>query len=226
MGLLSGIADSFGFGDGGAGDAANQIQAANAAAQKKLDEAFGQTEAGLLPFVQAGTGALSGVVQGSTVGGFDQNLQNIFDSDIFRSLVDERGRAVEGLLSAGGQLRSGAGLLEAARVPTDIGLMIEQLLSGRQQGLSTQGLNTSLNLGNFRTANAGGIANLIQNTGQAEASGILSGRQTQAAGIGNLFSLGAGGLSQFGGNQINPQTGQAPNAGSTGSVAGLLRLFG
>lgn len=299
MGFFQGIGDAFGFGDGGAGDAANQIQAANFAAGQTQSRAFRQSEGNLLDILEgqrtgpvdartdaerlleltesqgnnpqfaarlkqfisaggtgfdsggrtipgfedddnfflqlqsgtgqlgertgtrdpSGQGGLAGfqqdVTQASRLGGFDQRLNEIFQSPNFQALRDERERSVRGQLAAGGLTRSGTALREIANVPTQLGFDIENQQFGRQSGLFTQGLNQRLNIENLRQAQAGVQAGLQQSTGQAESQGILAGRQAQAAGIGNLASL-VGGIATGGLSTIAQ--------GATGFTGGLGRF--
>lgn len=192
MGFFSGLSDAFGFGDGGAGDAANQIQAAQLASRKQLEEKFGVTEQAFDPFQQAGLQGLQGQIQGSTAGGLDQRLGDIFGGENFQNLVGERTRAVQGQLAAGGLTRSGTALQEIANVPTELGFGIENQLFGRQQGLAGQGFAASSNLANLRQALGQNLAGNLEAGGRAEAQGILGGRANQAAGVQNLLGTGLG----------------------------------
>jgi len=107
-------------------------------------------------------------------------LGRIFDTDIFKSLTEERGRAVSGQLAASGQRRSGTGLLEAARVPTEIGLGLENLLTARSTDLATGGRQAALGLGSLGLQSAQAISSLQQATGRAVAGGIVTDQQAAA----------------------------------------------
>lgn len=187
---MGGIVNAiFGGKDAGTGAAAQ----ANVFAQKGIDELrrqFNLTQENLTPFIAAGTEALPGVVQGSTAGGLDARLSDIFNSDTFKSLIDERTRAVEGQLAAGGLTRSGTAIQEAANIPTSLGLALEQLLSGRQSGLAASGQSAAAGLGSLGAQNSGSIANLFTQQGQNIASGILTDAQARAAGAGTLINAG------------------------------------
>ena len=183
---IGNLGKSFGFGITGPQDAANQIALANELAQKEIQGQFESTQGLLQPFISAGTQALPQVQQGTTAGGIDERLGEIFGGGAFQNLVGERTRAVQGQLSAAGLDRSGGALLEAARVPTELGFGLENLIQGRATGLAGQGLSTSLNLGQFGAQKSANIANLISGTGQAQASGILGTEQARAAGQKNL----------------------------------------
>jgi len=147
------------------------------------------------PFISAGTGALPDVIQGTTAVGLDQRLAEIFNTNTFGSLVEERERGVRGQLSAGGLTRSGTAINEAARIPTDIGLALEQLLTNRSTNLAGTGLNAARGAG-------GGIAGLLSSSGQAGSSGLLIDAESKAAGLQNLLNLaGAAGGFALGGPQ-------------------------
>lgn len=142
---------------------------------------FGMTQENISPFIQAGIGGLGQLQQGTTAGGLDERLRSILDTDVFGALSEERGRAVQGQLAATGQSRSGFGLQEAARVPTELALALEQMLTGRSQNLVAGGQNAALGLGQLGGQAAGGIANLFQSTGRAQSSGIVTDAQGEAA---------------------------------------------
>ena len=202
MGFFTGLAVAFGFGDGGAGEAAGQIQAAGGAAQAGLNAQFEAARQNLAPSLIAGQDALQQTIQGSTAGGLDQRLGDIFGSQNFQNLRDERTRAVQGQLAAGGLTRSGQAVEDIANIPTELGFGIENQLFGRQQGLSSQGLGSINSLEQFRASNAAQNADIFRGIGGAQAQGILGGRANQAAGVGNLFgtiSGGVTGLNQGGG---------------------------
>jgi len=172
------------FGGGGSGDAgaraAEAQAAANRAATAELRRQFGVTQGLLEPFRAAGERGISTLEEASTVEGLDARLQKIFGTETFGGLVEERGRAVEGQLAASGQTRSGTGLAEAARVPTDLGLAIEGLLTGRTQDIVTGGQNAALGVAGFGSQNSQSIANILQRTGSAQGQGIITDQQAAA----------------------------------------------
>ncbi len=164
--------------DSGAG---GEAAAAQAAAKQ---QAIATLQQQLGPFAEAGLGALPQLVQGSTAEGLGQNLGNIFQGGLggaLQPLVDERTRAVQGQLSAGGLNRSGAALQAAAAVPTDIGFQIEALLNQRQQGLATQGLGSGF---------AQGVAKLQTGIGTDIGSGIVTNQQERAANQAQTINTG------------------------------------
>ena len=187
------VKSAFGKGDEAkaGGQAAVVQQAGNQQAIAELKRQFGITQKNLQPFITAGTEAIPGVTAASTVGGLEANLADIFNTDIFGSLVGERGRAVQGQLAAGGLTRSGTALQEAARVPTDIGLGIEQLLSGRGANLAASGQSAAAGLGGFGAQTSGGIANLLSASGAAAGQGIITDAQAKTQGSQNFLNTAA-----------------------------------
>ena len=144
-----------------------------------------QTQLGidqLQPFQEAGVSQLPGLTEGATVGGLDARLAEIFNSDTFGALVDDRTRGVQSQLAAGGLTRSGAGVESIANVGSELGLQLEQLLTGRSAGLAGQGLGA-----------AGGVANLFNQKGQNTSSGILADAQAKAD-FGSQVAQIAGGI--------------------------------
>ena len=180
------------FGSSNAGSrAADASSEFNQRAIDELRRQFDVTQGNLGPFIEAGTGALPGVIQGSTAGGLDERLAEIFDTDIFGSLVEERQRGVQGQLAAGGLTRSGTAIQEAANVPTSLGLMLEQLLTGRATNLAGSGQNAATGLGAIGAQTSGGIANRFARQGQDAASGILTDQQAEAQQTQQLLTTAA-----------------------------------
>ncbi len=194
MGIISGLdggfLDSFLGTSGAGGQAAQAADPFFSQAIEELRRQFDLTQENVSPFIEAGVGALPGVIQGTTAGGLDERLAEIFNTDIFGSLVEERQRGVQGQLAAGGLSRSGTALQEAARVPTDIGLALENLLTGRATNLATSGQNAALGLGGIGGTASLGIAGSLIGQGQNLSSGILADQQARAQGVQNVLSLG------------------------------------
>lgn len=181
-GLISGT-------KGTGGEAAGAQGAANLQGIEELRRQFDIASQNVTPFIEAGIGALGDLTSGATIQGFGDRLKQLFSGGALEPLLDERTRAVEGQLSAGGLTRSGAGLREIADIPTQLGLMIENLLFGRSQNLAGQGLSGGLNLGNLGQQAAGGVANLFSRTGQARSSGIVTDAQARAADFQQGFDI-------------------------------------
>ena len=143
-------------------DRSNPIDDAAAIQARKLKQAKRMFK----PYREAGIEGLQNFQDGSTVQGLDEILAQIFGSDTFGALNEERTRAVQGGLAAGGLTRSGAGVEEMAAVPTDIAMFLEQLLSGRNADLAGFGFQSSANM-----------ADLTTRVGEAIASGYLGNEQ-------------------------------------------------
>ena len=184
---LSGL---FGGNDSGSSGAAMQGQY-NQQAIDEIKRQFELTQDNIAPYLGAGATALTDVQQGSTAQGLDARLAEIFNSDTFGSLIGERQRAVQGQLSAGGLTRSGTATQEMANVPTDLGMMLEQLLTNRSTGIANTGANSAIGLGNIGANASGNIANIYSNTGQAAANGAVTDAQSEAQGNQNLLNTAA-----------------------------------
>jgi hypothetical protein len=193
---MGGVVDII-TGKSGDDAAAAATQAGNIQAQaaregtEELRRQFDISQQNLAPFLQAGTSGLGQLQESSTLGGIDAMLAEIMGGGAFGSLVDERTRAVEGQLAAGGLTRSGAGIQAAAAVPTDLAFQLEQLLFGRNQDLVNMGQSTAVGQANLGSQTAQSIASQQNQAAQAQASGILGAQQAQTAGAQNLLNLGA-----------------------------------
>lgn len=174
------------FGDKNAGSRA--ATAANEFTQMGIDE--------LMPFLQSGAGQLPGLEAGATVGGLDERIGQLLNSDTFGSLVGGRERAMQGQLAAGGLTRSGAGLEAMASVPQELALQLEGLLTGRSSGLAGMGLGAG-----------GSIANMFGAQGENVSSGIVTDAEAKAGFLGSL-AKGIGGIA-----------GAASEAGGLGALA-------
>lgn len=171
-------------------DAAN---AANVQAERGLQEIrrrFEETKKTLDPFLQTGLGALDSIKSSATLGGFGDTLGQIFNGGALDPLIDERTRAAQGQLAAGGLTRSGTALETIAGIPQELGLQLEQLLSSRQGGLADLGFNSAQVLGNFGSNAATQINSNLAQQGQNTSSGILGQAQAQSAFGNSLLGLG------------------------------------
>lgn len=213
-GLVRGITNSFGITRDKTGEtAAGLARGGQANSLNEVTSAFGLTEEDLRPFIDQGLNALPGIQQGQTAQGLDERLAEIFNTDTFRNLVDERGRAVAGRNAATGNFRSGAGRLNAANVPTEIGLALEQLLTNRLGQSADTGLNTALNLGNFRGAKSTNAAKILGNIGNLEAQAELLSGQSKATQAENFL------------NTLTNVATQAISPGAGGGTAGTFGKF-
>lgn len=196
MGILDGFASDFGFGSSSGEDAARKFKEEAEKAIKDINSQFQDTKGNLQPSIDLGLGQLPALQQGTTAQGLDERLATIFGSDNFQNLRDERTRALQGQLGAGGLTRSGTALQEIADVPTQLGFALEELLTGRSRGLASSGQNAAVNLGQFGANAQNSIAGLRTGIGLNNSSGFLADRQSEAAGRQNLLDLGG---SIFGG---------------------------
>lgn len=185
--LVSGIT-----GKGAAGDAA---AAANRQAQLGIDELrrqFGIAREDLAPFLAAGTGGVQDFAQAASIPGFGERLWEILSGESLQPLIDERTRAAQGQLSAAGLNRSGTAVEEIANIPTELGLQIEQLLTGRSAGLANLGLGAAQSSAGLASQLGQSLLGARQQMGQTQASGILGDAQARAAfgqGAFNLLGL-------------------------------------
>ena len=175
-----------------AGDAQSQ---ANQAALAEIIRQFDVTQGNLQPFLDAGTGALGRVEQGSTIGGLGEMLSQILGGDTFQSLIGERTRGVQGQLASSGLRRSGEGISQAADIGSDLALQIEQLLFGRNVNLAGSGQNAAAGLGAFGQTAAQDQASLLGQQGAISANTLLGLSQNRqqsgqniATGLAAIFS--------------------------------------
>lgn len=181
---------------GAASQAGSRAGAAQAAGKQQGIETLTQE---LSPFRDAGLQGLAGFQQGSTAEGFGANLEELLSGGALQGLVQERGRAVQGQLAAGGLTRSGAGIQAAAAVPTDLALQIEQMLSQRQGGLAETGFQAARGIG-------GGVAALQSGIGQDIGSGIVTDAQAKAGQQQQLFQLATTAASFFSDPKLKTNT--------------------
>ncbi len=205
MGAFGGLAVSIGGGllssalSDDAGDAGgNAAQSARAISQEGIDEIrkqLGLVQGNVQPFVEAGQRQIPGVERAASVQGLDEILGEIFQTDTFRNLVSERRQGVEGALSSGGFSRSGRAIDELSAVPQDIGLLIENLISGRQSSLAAGGQSAALNLGGLGLQGAANIGGITTGASNQAFQGLSSDRLRQAESQNDLISglFGAGG---------------------------------
>jgi len=214
-------------GGSNAGSRAAEAQAsANREAIAEQRRQFEQTQQLLDPFVQAGVGQAGALQEGATAEGLDARLSRIFGSEAFSSLREERERSVRGQLSAGGFTRSGTALQEIANVPTQLGFGIEEALTGRSQQLFAGSQNAAIGVGQFGAGASGNISTLLQDTGRARASGIISDAEAAAqrrSGLGGTLGTIAGAGLGF---ALGGPSGTALSLSSTGLGASLGGSFG
>lgn len=178
---------------GGAETGASQAQT-----QQGIDsirELLGQTRGDIDPFIQAGQGAIPGLQELFTPGRLDRDLGEIFGLDAFQNLRDERTRAAQGQLAAGGLTRSGRALTDISNIPTDLGFNIENLLTGRNlQNLNTLfqgGRQSATDLGGFTTSAGGQIGQLRGGQAGFENEAQIAAQKRQADFFNEIIGGGA-----------------------------------
>lgn len=147
---------------------------------------------------KAGERGLEYLNKSSGIKGLDAVLSEIMGTEAFSDLRDERTDSIQGMLSAGGLMRSGEAIEEGAAIPTDIALMLHQLLSDDATNLARigqTGVGQMLATGDNYARAAGEYTSLIGNAG---ADATLGQYQTQQNNIGTAGGIlakifGAGG---------------------------------
>ena len=132
------------------------------------------------PFINQGMAFQQDISEGASIDGLDSRLGKIFDTEVFENLNSERLDNVNSSLSQSGLARSGRALREAAKVPTDTALAIENSIFGRQSNLFSNAQNAAARQGANATNTANNISSLLNQQGQATAAGILQGQQATA----------------------------------------------
>ncbi len=158
---------------------------------------FDAVQALLAPFINAGRSALPGLESGAGVEGFSERIRALLSGGALQPLVDERTRAVQQQLAAGGLTRSGAGIRAAAGVPTDIALAIEEALYGRQANLVNLGQSSAVGQANIGSNLSTTISQLLGQQGEARAGGIIGAQQARSAATGQMVNAGLGAAAIF-----------------------------
>ena len=169
--------------------AAGVQQGFNDQAIRELRRQFNLTSKKFKPFVDAGTNALSDLVQGSTLDGLNDRLAGIFNTDTFSSLHDFRRQGTEGALAAGGLMRSGKAIESLSQLPIDVALALEGMLTGRTRDLVGIGQNSVAGEASLGSNLSNNIAGILTSSGRTAASGILTDAQSKAQGQQNLLNL-------------------------------------
>ena len=195
MSLIDSVSRGLGFSSSNAGGRAAEIR--EQFNQKGIDflkEQFGLTEEQLLPFLNLGMGGLERFSDASTVGGFDELIGQITDTDVFGNLVDKRREETLNALSSAGLSRSGVAVDEISQIPVDVALAIENALTSRSGSLGDIGFNTALTLGGQRQNLGSQVARLFQDSGVARSGGVITDAQAQAKTDKNLLNTLSGAL--------------------------------
>lgn len=194
----------------------NSAQSAkNANWQSSVAQQNAARQAGNLyaPYAQMGQQAVGDLQQSGTYEGMNNDLGQIMQGGAYQNLVGERQRASEAMMAARGLRRSGAAVQEAANIPTNVALGLENEMRRRREQQAGMGLQA-----------AGGQAGAIMGGGQAQAAGFLGNAQIDAQrnqqyanligqGLGAFgnggFSFGGGGGQGSPGSNPNDYTGNA-----------------
>lgn len=153
-------------------DAALDAGRIQAAQQDKIIKLF-------QPFADAGTAMLPQYVSDSSVQGYGKNIGDIINSGALNSLIQQRQDAATSYMAARGLRRSGDAVRQAANIPADLTMQLEQELARRRAGVVNTGV------GGIQGAASG-----LEGVGQALAAGKLGAAQAQAQGFQNLLSIG------------------------------------
>lgn len=204
---------------GGSSAGSRAAAAANAGIDKGISELqaqFSQSQEAFQPFIDAGANAFAGVQQGSTAGGLGERLAEIFGGGALNPLIDERTRAAQGQLTAGGLTRSGTALEQISAIPQDIGLAIENLLFGRQSGISDQGFAGVQNVAALGADKARGVSGGFTQQGQNTSSGILADAQARAAQSAQVVKLATTAAMAFSDPRLKVNVEQISSIGDLG----------
>ncbi len=192
--------------------ASNASDAQSASAQAGIDAQnaqFERVQQLLLPYNQAGTGALAQQQNLIGLNGNDaqqQSINGIQNSPLFGQMLQQGNNNILQNASATGGLRGGntqAALAQFA--PQLLSQMIDQQYS-RLGGMTSLGQNAAAGVGNAGMQTGNAVSNLLQQQGAAQAGNALAQGRAQA-GIANGISsgigafAGAGGFGAFGGGQ-------------------------
>lgn len=192
---------SLGLVDGDDFTGANGEQAARRAADaqaqayqngiNELARQFNFQQQVLTPYSNAGIPPLGAIANSNDPSTYGGNVQRILENfGDYGPLVDERQRAASAQLSSAGLTRSGYAAQEAARIPTEIALGIEEMLYNRNRDLVGVGLNAAAGVGDASQQYGSSVANLLGAQGDARAQGLLGGAQARSQGFQNLLGLG------------------------------------
>jgi hypothetical protein len=200
---------------------AGQLQVdANTAAENELRRQFQATRGQLTPFRNAAIPALQ--EQQALLGLSDEVSQqqafaNLQESPGQRFIREKQQRALLRNSAAIGGL--GGGNVRTALQQQAAGFAQQDLENrfARLGQLTGQGLNATTNIGQFGAQSSGGIANLLQQSGQAKASGLMNSGQAIARGITGESQAQASGIL---GAQQSAAASDGQLLGLLGTVAG------
>jgi hypothetical protein len=205
MGLFTGVGN---FVDDLTGKSG--ARAANNAANVQVN-GYQQQQDYWRPVSQFGMDQIAPLSSDATAGGYSSSIGDILRGQGFTDLVDARQRASNAALSSSGLRRSGAAATEAARIPADLAMSIEQELNRRR-------------MSNFNAGSMGmqGVSNAMGSAGEAAAGGILGAQQARSQGAQNIF----GGLTSIGGALLQPGGLLSIGGGAAGGAMGAAGAAG
>lgn len=111
--------------------------------------------------------------QASTAQGMDRRVSDIMGGETYNALRDARMAELQNQLSSSGLRRSGYGLQEAADIPVETAMQLENQLAGRERDMFGTGMQSRAQLANIlgqqgQVAGAGGssLANIAMQGGR------------------------------------------------------------
>ncbi len=125
------------------------------------------------PYRDAGQSGLDQMKEAQTVSGLDARLKEIFGSETFTALKEEKQKEVTEALANQGLFRSGEHAEEIAQIAASTGLSIESMLYGRSSDLSQLGLNATHGTAGSATNAANQISGLYAQQGQNDFNQLL-----------------------------------------------------
>lgn len=134
--------------------------------------------------------------QGLTLQGFGQSINDILSpTGALAPLIQERQQAATNALGAAGLTRSSVAAEQAAAIPFETALQLENLLFGRQAGVANQvgqleqGFGS--NIANLETGTSASLANLLAAIGESKANTASGAAGARNSAIGTLVQGGA-----------------------------------
>lgn len=181
---------------GSAGGAKNAIDRGMDRYEQYAREGIGEIRGGYKGALRE----LNPFKRGSTAQGFDRNIASLLSGQGTQALIDERSDTMADYLASQGLGRSSYGMNEMGKIPIDVAMGIEQMLSGRQYqgGMARGGLMTE------RAVN---IADLLSGIGSSQFQASQAKAQADATKQGQMLG--------FVGDVL----------GSAGSAGGMSTLF-
>ena len=198
MGWLSKGLDSLTGGSGKAAKKAARDQAYyTKLAQQENERQFNVTKKNLTPFYEAGIQHLGDVQQGATAHGFGNDLAGLLGGAL-SPITDARFNALQQTGASAGLNFNPQQAQSMANLNPEEALAMEQMLYGRKAGMVGQAQNMGQQLGGYGMQHGSDIASLLQQAGEARASGALGYAQGVNQGINSLTSLASGAVGAFG----------------------------